>query len=619
MTRLLFFTVCFGVFQVCTAAGNAPTDELGARIDLIFDRFHTIVDPAFTDDFILADVKLDPAYPRRFDEFSGDISGRFLGAVALMSRGAEDDAQLHRLVEELLKYQKEDGRFGDGGLSFAASDVGPDQMALLWGNGRLLVGLLEYYQRFPDRTVALETAVRLGEFLLRVFNDCATPEVMERVRGKAANGFICFTQFNEGLELLCRATGEQKYRDAAKRMESLLEPRGVQHTHGYLTTLRGHMMIYESTKEPELLAAVEARFQDLVDSGFIMINGGLLEYFKADYNRDEGCSEADFLCLCLQLYNATNKEMYLARAEYCLYNIFYANQFETGDFGHRCYDGRGYVPHPGAGRAWWCCTMHGLRAIRDVLDTAVTPRRNLPGDDGQPGILVNLLKAGRWAANGMALRVESIPAAAGKAGPAFRLTVEQAPETSFWLSVRVPNWAQTMTKRVLIDGEQVSEAGSGAVSEQQEDRLVKEYGRTAGHNRIWKPGDVMEVHLDCVLRFIDRKNQVFGTEQLSTETAAEMAVLFGPWLLGVNAAANPMFHGEPYADNVLLIPDEEAAAARITHDEGAGPLLNGPRLQLDYRHGGFPDAATVVLQPVGEQATHLQTTVSFWHLVQRAP
>lgn len=619
MSRLLFLPVSLLLLQVCVFVTDTAADELGARTDLIFNRFHKIVEPAFSDDFILADVKLDPAYPRRFDEFSGDISGRFLGALALMSRGAEDDAQLHRLVAELLRYQRKDGRFGYEALSFAASDVGPDQMALLWGNGRLLVGLLEYLQRFPDHTEVVAAATRLGDFLLQVFNDCATPEVMERVRGKAANGFICFTQLNEGLELLCRATGDRKYREAARKMESLLEPRGVQHTHGYLTTLRGHMMIYESTKEPELLAAVEARFQDLVDSGFLMINGGLLEYFKADYNRDEGCSEADFLRLCLQLYKATGKEMYAARAESCLYNIFYANQFETGDFGHRCYDGRGYMPHPGAGRAWWCCTMHGLRAIRDVLDMAVTPKQNVPGDDGLPGIQVNLLKEGRWNVNGMAIRVERIAASTGNPGPAFRITVEQAPETPFWLSVRVPNWAETMTKTVIVNGQEVSRSDAEITEGKQDERLVKEYARTVGHNRIWKGDDVMEVRLGCVLRFVDRKNQVFTADQLPGETPVEMAIFYGPWLLGVNAVTNPMFHGEPYAENVLLVPDNETALNAITYDTNASPLLNGPRLRLNYRHGGFPDPATVVLQPVGEQTDHQQTTVSFWHLVQRTP
>ena len=98
MVYLRFLFLGTFLLQVSLFGEGHPADELGARIQLIFDRFHKITEPAFTDDFILADVKLNPEYPRRFDEFSGDISGRFLGAVSMMSRGVEDDTQLHRLT-----------------------------------------------------------------------------------------------------------------------------------------------------------------------------------------------------------------------------------------------------------------------------------------------------------------------------------------------------------------------------------------------------------------------------------------------------------------------------------------------------------------------------------------
>ncbi|HOC73667.1 MAG TPA: hypothetical protein PKL54_12685, partial [Candidatus Hydrogenedentes bacterium] len=80
------------------AAVPHPEGELAARIALVFDRITVVEEPAFSDDFILADVVVDKSRPRRFMEFSGDISGRFLGALAMLSRGAEDDTRLHRLV-----------------------------------------------------------------------------------------------------------------------------------------------------------------------------------------------------------------------------------------------------------------------------------------------------------------------------------------------------------------------------------------------------------------------------------------------------------------------------------------------------------------------------------------
>jgi len=397
--------------------------ELAARIDLTHQRFDRIQEPAFSDVFILQDVALDPATPRRFQEFSGDVSGRFLGALALTARGASDWQRLDRLVEKIIGFQRADGRFGNAELPFDAASVGRDQMALLWGNGRLLTGLMEYWdkRRNPE---ALAAARRLGDFLLGVFEDCSSPAVVERLRGAAANGYICFTQLNEGLELLSRATGEEKYRHAARRMLSMMDPaaEGAQHTHGFLTTMRGHMMIFESTGDRTLLEETLGRWREIEAGSFLLTNGGVLEYFKHDYNRDEGCSESDLLRLCLQLWRATGNNIWLDRAEKCLVNVFSACQFETGDFGHRCYDHWGYIATPGPGRAWWCCTMHGLRALADVADAVVTAASD--------GIRVNLFFSGHYEEDGFALLVNAgmfaVEIAAGVAAGSVALKADAA-------------------------------------------------------------------------------------------------------------------------------------------------------------------------------------------------
>lgn len=599
--------VCFYLCSVSIVCAeetiSQSAGELFARINAVHERFDKIIEPAFTDEFILADVMLDPGYPRRFDEFSGDISGRFLGALSMMSRGAEDDARLHRLMGKLLPYQREDGRFGNASLSFAAQDVGPEQMALLWGNGRLLVGLLEYYQRFPEEKAVLESAVRLGDFLLAVYDSCKQPEVMERVRGKAANGFICFTQFNEGLELLARATGNQQYRDVAQTLEPLLEPRGDQHTHGYLTTLRGHLMIYETTRDAKLLEAVERRYQDMVDSGSILINGGLLEYFKPGYDRDEGCSEADFLRLLLHLWRLTGKEMYLEQAERCLHNVFYANQYETGDFGHHGYDSRGYIPLAGAGRAWWCCTMHGMRAFRDVLDAVVTVAAD---KDGQPAaVQVNLWEEGLYGNTANAIHIKCLGMPEGTTQLRYAISVEDAADQGVVLTLRKPGWVSSLQTARIVE-------------KKREAITVQE---TADNVTlpVLKPGETVEVLLDCVLSLVTRNGQHITLDALNTGKAEEYALFFGPWLMGVDSYWNPMFHGEPYGGNELLLPGKDSIGAAISFDKNPGvPLLNLPILTITYRHEGFPDLCKAALHPICDKTTHAQSTVSFWHRIRRA-
>ncbi len=559
-----------------------PAGELAARIAMVHQRFAEITDPAFTDKFILADVELDPAYPRRFSEFSGDISGRYIGAMAMLPPSDPKAAEhLDQLVELVLGFQRADGRFGNDKLSFTAADVGPDQMALLWGNGRLLVGLMEYYSVKPSDKV-LEASRKLGDFLLQVFDVCAKPEVIERLRGKAANGFICFTQFNEGLELLARATGDAKYRDVAAKMLSLLEAPGDQHTHGYLTTLRGHMMVYESTHDKGQLDAVIARYREIIDMGAVKTNGGVLEYFKKDYHRDEGCSEADFVRLSLQLWRATGEADYLNRAEHCLYNSLFAGQFATGDFGHHDFDGRGYVPMPGPGRAWWCCTMHGLRALRDVLDNVIT-------QDGN-NITLNLYFEGRWQGKDTAVRVERPIQQDPAASPVFRMTIEKAAAAS-----GTPGCTCTARQTEWMTGKTM---GPGKAGQKDSNSI-----------------DIQPVY---ALRLMDRDGKFHLPGDFAMDTPKEAAIFYGPWLMGVDAAISPMFHGEPYDNNVLLLPEAKTLTQQISFGDISSPLLAGPRVDLMYMHGGFSDPCFVSLRSVAEQSTHEQTTVSFWHQVKQA-
>lgn len=282
--------------------------ELAKRIELTARRLLEGDLPRFTLEFVLADVTLDER--RRFSNFSGDLSGRYIGALACLppQTGA---AQLDALVHELINHQKADGRFGDDALQFTAEEIGNEHMALLWGNGRLLAGLTEFYAARRDET-ALAAARRLGDFLVAVCKQCSEPEVARRVEGQGAFGFICFTQLIEGLVLLAEAADERRYLDTAREILPTLPARGIEHSHGWLSTLRGAVMLYEAAKDESALSFAEERFREL-----------------------------------------------LASRDYTF-------------FGHRVSFAHGVKPTESVGRAWWCCTMHGYRAFPDALDAVVT-------------------------------------------------------------------------------------------------------------------------------------------------------------------------------------------------------------------------------------------------------
>lgn len=562
-----------------------PEGELARRITMIHDRLMRGEAPRFTEAFVLADVALDPNYPRRFSEYSGDLSGRYIGAMALLPP-AGGLSSLHGLVQTAVGFQRADGRFGDPNLVFSSYDLSLEHMALLWGNGRLLVGLLEFHATQPDAKV-LDAARRLGDFLIEIRDVCASEKVAKHLEAKGAAGFICFTQLIEGLVLLNRATADTKYLDAAQSIAPWLQPRGVQHSHGYLTTLRGIMMLYEATRDSAYLQSVEEAYHSLVTSPDYLITDGVAEYFGGKGDRDEGCSEADFLRLSLQLWRVTGQVKYLERAERCLLNHFYANQFHSGDFGHHLMCDCGFAPSASVGRAWWCCTMHGLRAFRDVLDCIVTEH------DGQ--VVVNLFLDATWSREGLELRTKPCVL---EGQPSLTVSVQEAPSKPVPIAIRQPSWSDRVA---LLVNSEVAEASS-----------------SQGYwviSRRWRKQDTIQAILSPKTLLRTRDGRILAPDQLRAEPV-EAVLFYGPWVLGVDDAFDPLFLSEPWRENVVLLPRNPAPTTQdgpLPASFHAELMATRARFRLKYRHGGFPDVCEVTLRPISERTAHeAQSTVAIW-------
>ena len=165
LTLLILSVACSGP---SVNQSSVERQEFQLRYNMTYKRLTSdIFKPEFTESFILADVQNSPENVRRFNEYSGDLSGRFIEALSLTA--VEKDIEfLHKIVREALLFQRTDGRFGNTELNFQQSDITGEHMALLWGNGRMLVGLLAYYDRFKDENV-LNAAIKVGDFYLTVF------------------------------------------------------------------------------------------------------------------------------------------------------------------------------------------------------------------------------------------------------------------------------------------------------------------------------------------------------------------------------------------------------------------------------------------------------------------
>lgn len=565
---------------------NNNQSEIDYRLTLISDRINFGKTPEITDDFILAGVTLDKKFSRRFTNYSGDQAGRYLSAMSYLD--VEDNPiDIHKLVNEIIATQKPDGRFGADSLSFKAAEIEGPQMALLWGNGRLLAGLLDYYIRYPEHKEALKSAEKLGGFVDQVTYDCTRPEIIERFKTMGAMGFICFTQLTEGMAKLYIITGKEKYREIAESTYPLLPECGNQHSHGYLNTLRGVAMLYEATKDPAQLNYVEEAYYAFVNSPEYMITGGLPEFFgrykSNDDYRDEGCSEADFLILSIQLWQLTGKMEYLDQAEYTLLNHMFYNQFGTGDFGHHhIKQNFGFVASDNIGRSWWCCNYHGINALSESKDIVITETNNT--------IRINMFFNSSFKRSDVEIKlIEKDPYSFS-----YELIVNNLTANDIDIAIRKPGWADKISIKV----------SDAEVSTEEKDGYM--------HLQSRKKEEVFSIQINPKLRLVDKKHNLIDLRTI--EPIFEGAIIYGPYLLGADNGFSPLFLSEPsehnqvYVNENLLQNPLKAHKSKIPENS----FVKRGYLQFQYRHDALYEISEVVLRPISECSYEENANVRYW-------
>ncbi|MGD0536713.1 MAG: beta-L-arabinofuranosidase domain-containing protein [Verrucomicrobiota bacterium] len=386
----------------------------GRQFTAACTRLHTA--PLGDPDYVIADVALDRK--RIFTEYSGDISGRMIGMEAFLARSSPAEAAtLAALVNGVTRCQKPDGHFG--AEQHLPSLNRAFDMPILWGNGRLLIGLTEAYAE-TGNPAALAAARRLGDYFVATDTVYCRPENLQNVGGGFADAFsTCYFSCIEGLVALARETHDPRYRHQAERIAALavaLPSLGDQHSHGRLTTLRGLVDLAGLTGETRWLTAAENDWRTIFER-YRLPTAGVSERLSRGDTRDEGCAVADWLRLNLVLWRATGWRACLDEAERCLKNHFAFQQFMSGGSGHRPYTMVNGEPAAFAGggtEAYWCCCEHWPRALADVARLVATPvpdgvRINLAVDTE-----VKLASAGtQWQVKteetGDGLRVELTP------------------------------------------------------------------------------------------------------------------------------------------------------------------------------------------------------------------
>jgi DUF1680 family protein len=455
--------------------------------------------PEYTEEFVLSDVT--GAFWRVFTEYAGDISGRYLGAVALgRTYTREPCPRVDEIARGVVEAQREDGHFN--------LDQPLDRIyfPLVYGHGRLLQGLVEYQSVAPDSRILIAIR-RLAGYFCAIAPYWRAPDVV------ANEEFIYYTQAIEGVVGAYGVTGEARYRDLAAEMAGLLWNEPKHHSHSYLSSLLGILALYEATGEEKWLKFVELK-RDAI-AGMVTVDGGVTEMLP-NKHVTEFCSVADWFMLNLRLWRATGQTRYLEQAEKTLLNAVYFNQFSTGGFGTwNCdreigYPGRVEV---GSGEAYWCCCFHGVRALYDALTHAYTW--------DEDGVQVNLFFPGtvRLPQPGdLTIRQETDYPQAGR----VRLCVSAPGKSDVLLRLRVPTWARD--PRLALNGEPVpagvDEAGYVAVK------------------RAWGNADVLELTFEMGLRLEDGTGPVDDARLAPGKTLDGVSLWWGPLLLALDEIVN---------------------------------------------------------------------------------
>jgi hypothetical protein len=210
----------------------------------------------YTTPWLLADVSFQ--VNRIFTNYSGDISGRFIELAALTSpHGQKAPATFAPVAAAIPRYQKADGHFGvDVDLAKPLAK-GSAPIPMLWGNARLLVGLVTCAEKYGDSQL-LAAARRLGDFYVNTADQLCSParEAEYRASGSYGDSYTCcYFPAIEGLAMLYRATKDDRYLKQAERIAEIFrkfDALPIDHSHGNLCAWRGILMLYEITRQTRI-------------------------------------------------------------------------------------------------------------------------------------------------------------------------------------------------------------------------------------------------------------------------------------------------------------------------------------------------------------------------------
>lgn len=437
-----------GTMSICMSLGASPVvnpkDAVaqGQTKQALQKAYDRLCAPPLNDfDFVMSDVSFK--LKRRFNEFSGDVSGRMVGALSADGPAlGQDSAMISQIVAALPQHQKADGHFGvDQDLK---AGLKPErEMPILWGNSRLLLALAEHAERTND-AAALKLARSIGDYVVNTREYFGKPENLKLGGSYSAGYTTCYPALIEGMAKLANVTKDSRYLEEARYIAHIaLQDTSFEkhHSHGRLAAYRGMLEIDHVAGTAEFVKAVQAGCQK-IENDLIMPTGGVTEVFDRTDNRDEGCSEVDWIMANVLLWRATGDTHYLDVADFAIRNHLLAMQFPNGGFGHHYFQTlkhgdksyqAGGVGNWGA-EAYWCCSKHGAQCLGDLTRWGVV-------SDGENVMVTGLaeVRATLPCKSGLAT-VSAVQTGLGT----WKVTISTRRAADIPVRFRAPAWAKVL-------------------------------------------------------------------------------------------------------------------------------------------------------------------------------
>jgi len=476
-----------------------PRGELLQRMLLTEKRLQS---HPFSLEFIVQDVARVKGHDRRFEEYEGDISGRVLGAWSYAARLlGQRPVLLDSVAEAVLQYQRKEGYFGKN-QQLEGWDMWGRQ---LWGHGRLLVGLVEYYKLTGDQRF-LNSAEALGHYI-------ASGIPQWPIEHLSHHWFTNYTSLLESLMILYEASGKQEFLEAGKRIVPHIPDFGYYHSHGYLISLVGLAKLYQHTGISSYWQRLyDIYWRDLMRFGQ-RPDGAICEWFPVD-DRTEGCSIVDWLRLNLHMWQISKDAHYLDEAERTWLNALNFHQTHNGAFGHGTLTSCGYTAK--YSEAWWCCLEHGLFGYSELLNHVVVAQ-----DDSLWINFFTPLQANIEIQNQpCTLKIETGYPQEG----VVDIIVTKSPAKNFKMNVRIPLWATEV--KITLNG--------SPINAQIKDEYIS-------LKRQWVSGDSIHIVFPIKLRLEDDRGNLLKAKSSADHQFHSGYFFYGSLLLGVDNYYNQKF------------------------------------------------------------------------------